>query len=49
MEIPPVDMLPVAASLTKVSLGGTASRSNPCRLTSSSAALSTLMRVSTFS
>ena len=49
IEIPPVDMLPVSASFTISPFGGTASISKPCFFTRSSAASSTLMRVSTFS
>ena len=49
MEMPPVDMLPVRASLTMVSAGGTSSSEKPCSPSSSSAAASTLILVSTFS
>ena len=47
--VPPVDMLPVRASLTRCPPAGTASSSQPCSRTSSSAAASRRMRVSTFS
>ena len=49
MDVPPVDMLPVSASLIQVPAGGTASSAYPCAVTSASAASSTLIRVSTFS
>ena len=49
IDVPPVDMLPVRASLTQVPSGRTSSRSKPWSRTSSSAASSTLIRVSTFS
>ena len=49
IEVPPVDMLPVSASLTRVPAGRTSSRPWPCSRTSASAASSTLIRVSTFS
>ena len=35
IEMPPVDMLPVAASFTNASAGGTSSRPNPCLRSSS--------------
>ena len=49
IDVPPVDMLPVSASLTRWPFGGTPSSSKPWCLTSSSAAASTLIRVRTFS
>ena len=49
IAVPPVDMLPVAASITRWPLGGTASSSRPCLRTSSSAPAVTAMRVRTFS
>ena len=49
IDVPPVDMLPVSASLTRVPSGGTSSSPNPWARTSSSAAASILIRVSTFS
>ena len=49
IEMPPVDMFPVRASLTIVSAGGTSSRPKPCSRTSSSAAASSLILVRTFS
>ena len=49
IDVPPVDMLPVRASLTQVPAGRTSSSSKPWSRTSSSAASSTLIRVSTFS
>ena len=49
MEMPPVDMLPVRASLTISPFSGTDSRVCPCPASTSLAAASTLMRVSTFS
>ncbi len=49
IEVPPVDMLPVRASLIQVSAGGIASGSQPWARTSSSAAPSTRIRVRTFS
>ena len=49
MEMPPVDMLPVRVSLTIVPSGGTSSIPNPWARTRSTAAWSTLIRVSTFS
>ena len=49
IEMPPVDMLPVRVSLTMVPSAGTSSSSNPWARTSSTAAWSTRMRVSTFS
>ena len=49
IDVPPVDMLPVRASLTQVPSGGTSSSSKPWARTSSSAASSTLIRVRTFS
>ena len=49
IEVPPVDMLPVRASLTRVPFGGTSSSSKPWARTSSSAASSSLIRVRTFS
>ena len=48
-EIPPVDMLPVSASLTISPSGGTSCISKPWCRTRSTAASSTLIRVSTFS
>ena len=48
-EMPPVDMLPVMASLTMWPSSGTSSMAKPCSRTSAIAAASTLMRVSTFS
>ena len=49
MEMPPVDMLPVSASLTISPAAAPTSARSPGRATSSSAASSTLIRVSTFS
>ena len=49
MEMPPVDMLPVSASLTICPSGGASSRPYPCRRTRRSASPSIRMRVSTFS
>ncbi len=49
IEMPPVDMLPVRVSLTIVWSGGTSVIAKPCSRTSSIAASSTLIRVSTFS
>ena len=49
MEMPPVDMLPVRASLTISPFSGTESRLWPCAVSTSLAPASTLMRVSTFS
>ena len=49
IEVPPVDMLPVSASLTRVPSGRTSSSAKPWSRTSASAASSTLIRVSTFS
>ncbi len=49
IEMPPVDMLPVSASFTICSAGGTSSMPKPCSCTSAIAASSTLIRVSTFS
>ena len=49
MDVPPVDMLPVSASLIHVPSGGTSSSSKPWARTSSMAASSTLIRVRTFS
>ena len=49
MEMPPVDMLPVRASLTISPSGGTSVISKPWSRTSVTAASSTLIRVSTFS
>ena len=49
MLVPPVDMLPVSASFTRRPSGGTSSRPKPCALTSSIAASSSLIFVSTFS
>ncbi len=49
IDVPPVDMLPVSASLTQVPSGSTSSSSKPWSRTSSSAAASTLIRVRTFS
>ena len=49
MEMPPVDMLPVSASLTISPSAGTDSRVCPWSASTSIAASSTLMRVSTFS
>ena len=49
IDVPPVDMLPVRASLTRVPSGRTSSSPKPWARTSSSAASSTLIRVRTFS
>ena len=49
IEMPPVDMLPVSASLTISPSAGTESRVWPWPASTSSAAASTLIRVSTFS
>ena len=49
MLVPPVDMLPVSASLHAGPSGGTSSRPKPCAPTSSIAASSSLIFVSTFS
>jgi hypothetical protein len=49
MEMPPVDMFPVAASLTKAPSSGTSSSENPCFPRSSIAASSILILVRTFS
>ena len=49
MEMPPVDMLPVSASLTISPSSGTESRVWPWPASTSLAASSTLIRVSTFS
>ena len=49
IDVPPVDMLPVRASLIQVPSGRTSSIANPWAATSASAASSTLIRVSTFS
>ena len=49
MEMPPVDIFPVAASLMKLSLGGTSSTSNPCFRTRSIAVSSILILVRTLS
>ena len=50
IEVPPVDMLPVSASLTQVPGGRDRRRArSPAPATSSSAASSSLIRVSTFS
>ena len=49
IEVPPVDMLPVRASLTKVPGPGTLSGLSPWAASSASAASSSLIRVSTFS
>ena len=49
IDVPPVDMLPVSASLTQVPAGRTSSIAKPWPATSASAASSTLIRVSTFS
>ena len=49
IDVPPVDMLPVSASFTRVPFGGTASSSRPWPWTTASAAASTLIRVRTFS
>ena len=47
MAVPPVDMLPVAASITRRPSAGTSSRPRPCARTSSSAAGVMRMRVRT--
>ena len=49
IEMPPVDMLPVSASLTISPSAGTESSVWPWSASTSSAAASTLIRVSTFS
>ncbi len=49
MEMPPVDMLPVSASFTVSPSAGTESSVWPWPASTSSAAASTLIRVSTFS
>ncbi len=49
IEMPPVDMLPVSASFTISPSAGIESRVCPCAASTSSAAASTLIRVSTFS
>ena len=49
IEMPPVDMFPVAARSTRSPLGGTSSIPMPCFFRSSIAASSTLIRVRTFS
>ncbi len=49
MAVPPVDMLPVSASWTRVPASGTESSVKPCFAMSSRAASSSLIRVSTFS
>ena len=49
MEMPPVDMLPVSASFTISPSFGTESSACPWAASTSSAAASTLIRVSTFS
>ena len=49
IEMPPVDMLPVSASLTISPSAGIESSVWPCAASTSSAAASTLIRVSTFS
>ena len=49
IEVPPVDMLPVRASLTQVPAGRTSSSPNPWARTSASAASLTVIRVRTFS
>ena len=49
IDVPPVDMLPVSASLIQAPAGGTASSSKPWARTRSSAASSTRILVSTLS
>ena len=49
IEVPPVDMLPVSASLTKAPVGRDVVQPEPWSRTSSSAASSTLIFVRTFS